>query len=143
MTLPVARSGWGQGFWGFQLSINLHCTDIRWFGFLVFGLFVFLQYISEQLLNWFRQFWCCLVAFSATDCCSRLGFRFWSVQLVSTLNPWNGTGPSDSVGSALITLQVNRLSSSSSEGEGESANLKNRLRVVMVGLGLSHSRMRD
>ena len=59
------------------------------------------------------------------------------------LNPWNGTGPSDSVGSAPITLQVNWLSSSSSEGEGESANLKNCLGVVMVGSGLSHNSMRD
>ena len=53
-------------------------------------------------------------------------------------------GPSDSVGSAPITLQVNRLSSSSSsEGDGESANLKNHLGVVVVGSGLSRSRMRD
>ena len=58
------------------------------------------------------------------------------------LNPWNGTGPSDLVGSALITLQVNGLSSSS-EGEGESANLKNHLGVVMVGSGLSRNSMRD
>ena len=52
------------------------------------------------------------------------------------LNPWNGTGPSDSVGSAPIMLRVNRLSSSSSEGDGESANLKNRLGVVVVGSGI-------
>ena len=58
------------------------------------------------------------------------------------LNPWNGTGPSDLVGSALITLQVNGLSSSS-EGDGESANLKNHLGVVMVGSGLSRNSMRD
>ena len=51
------------------------------------------------------------------------------------LNPWNGIGPSDSVGSAPITLQVNRLSSSSS-GDGESVNLKNRLGVVVMGLGV-------
>ena len=56
-------------------------------------------------------------------------------QLVSMLNPWNGTGPSDSVGSAPITLLVNRLSSSSS-GDGELANLKNRLGVVVVGSGV-------
>ena len=65
-------------------------------------------------------------------------------QFVSTLNPWNGTGPSDSVGSAPITLRVNGLSSSSSsEGDRESANLKNRLRVVVVGSGLSRNSMRD
>ena len=57
-------------------------------------------------------------------------------QLVSMLNPWNGTSPSDSVGSAPITLRVNGLSSSSSEGDGESANLKNHLGVVMVGSGV-------
>ena len=50
-------------------------------------------------------------------------------------------GPSDSVGSALITLWVNRLSSSSSDGDGESANLKNHFLVAVVGLGLSRSRM--
>ena len=59
------------------------------------------------------------------------------------LNPWNGTGPSDSVGSAPIMLQVNGLSSSSSEGDRESANLKNRLGVVVVGSGLSHNSMQD
>ena len=64
-------------------------------------------------------------------------------QLVSMLNPWNGTGPSDSVGSAPITLRVNGLSSSSSEGDGESANLKNCLHVVVVGLELSRNSMRD
>ena len=63
-------------------------------------------------------------------------------QFTSTLNPWNSTGPSDSVGSAPITLCVNKLSSSS-EGDGESANLKNHLGIVMVGSGLSRSRMRD
>ena len=52
------------------------------------------------------------------------------------LNPWNGTGPSDSVGSAPIMLRVNGLSSSSLEGDGESANLKNRLGVVVVGSGI-------
>ena len=52
------------------------------------------------------------------------------------LNPWNGTGPSDSVGSAPITLLVNGLSSSSSEGDGELVNLKNRLGVVVVGSGV-------
>ena len=57
-------------------------------------------------------------------------------QLVSMLNPWNGTGPSDSVGSAPIMLQVNGLSSSSSSGDGELANLKNHLGVVMVGSGV-------
>ena len=64
-------------------------------------------------------------------------------QLVSTLNPWNGTGPSDSVGSVLITLWVNRLSSSSSDRDRESVNLKNRFLVVVVGSGLSCSNMRD
>ena len=59
------------------------------------------------------------------------------------LNPWNGTGPSDLVGSAPITLRVNGLSSSSSDGDGESANLKNRFLVVVVGSGLSRNRMRD
>ena len=52
-------------------------------------------------------------------------------------------GPSVSVGSALITLRVNGLSSSSSDGDGESANLKNRFWVVVVGPGLSCSSMRD
>ena len=64
-------------------------------------------------------------------------------QLVSTLNPWNGTGPSVSVGSAPITLWVNGLSSSLSDGDGESVNLKNRFWVVIVGSGLSRSNMRD
>ena len=64
-------------------------------------------------------------------------------QLVSTLNPWNGTGPSDSVRSAPITLWVNGLSSSSSDGDGESANLKNHFLVVVVGSGLSRNSMRD
>ena len=58
------------------------------------------------------------------------------------LNPWNGTGPSDSVGSAPITLRVNGFSSSS-EGDRESANLKNRLGVVVVGSRLSRNKMRD
>ena len=64
-------------------------------------------------------------------------------QLISMLNPWNGTGPSDSVGSAPITLRVNGLSSSSSDGDGESVNLKNHFWVVVVGSGLSRSSMRD
>ena len=50
-------------------------------------------------------------------------------------------GPSVLVGSALITLRVNGLSSSSSDEDGESANLKNRFRVVIVGSGLSRSNM--
>ena len=47
------------------------------------------------------------------------------------------------MGSALITLRVNGLSSSSSDGYGESANLKNRFHVVVVVLRLSCSDMRD
>ena len=47
------------------------------------------------------------------------------------------------MGSALITLRVNGLSSSSSDGDRESVNLKNCFRVVVVGSGLSRSGMRD
>ena len=47
------------------------------------------------------------------------------------------------MGSAPITLRVNRLSSSLSDGDRESVNLKNRFRVVVVGSGLSRSSIRD
>ena len=75
------------------------------------------------------------------DCVSGSGWY----QLDSTLNPWNGTGPSVSVGSALIKLHDNGFVSSSSDGDGDgdSAKRKNLLCVVMVGLGLSRSNMRD
>ena len=57
----------------------------------------------------------------AVDCVSGSGWY----QFASTLNIWNGTGASGSVGSVLIKLQVNGLVSSSSDGDGELANQKN------------------
>ena len=75
----------------------------------------------------------------AVDCVSGSG----QYQLVSTLNVWNGTGGSGSVGSAPIKLRVNGSVSSSSDGDGESANQKNRFHVVVLILGLSHNNMRD
>ena len=64
-------------------------------------------------------------------------------QFASTLNIWNGTSASGSVGSVLIKLQVNGLVSSSSDRDGELANQKNRFQVVVLVSGLSHSDMRD
>ena len=75
------------------------------------------------------------------DCVSGSG----QYQLDSTLNPWNGTGPSVSVGSAPIKLCDNGFVSSSSDGDGDGdlAKRKNLLHIVMVGSGLSHSNMQD
>ena len=55
-------------------------------------------------------------------------------QLDSTLNPWNGTGPSVSVGSAPMKLRDNGFVSSSSngDGDGDSAKQKNLLRIVVM-----------
>ena len=75
------------------------------------------------------------------DCVSGSG----QYQLDSMLNPWNGTGPSVSVGSAPIKLRDNGFVSSSSDGDGDgdSAKRKNLLCVVVVVSGLSRSNMRD
>ena len=75
----------------------------------------------------------------AFDCVSGSGWY----QFASTLNIWNGTGASSSVGSVLIKLQINGLVSSSSDRDGESANQKNRFRVVILVSGLSRSDMQD
>ena len=50
-------------------------------------------------------------------------------QLDSTLNPWNGTGPSVSVGSAPMKLRDN--------GNGDSAKRKNLLRIDGFGFCLA------
>ena len=75
----------------------------------------------------------------AVDCVLSSG----QYQFDATLNAWNGTGASGSVGSVPIKLQVNGLVSSSSDGDGESANRKNHFRVVVLVSGLSRSNMRD
>ena len=61
------------------------------------------------------------------------------------LNPWNGTGPWVTVGSALIKLHDNWLVSSSSDrdDDGDSAKWKDLLRVVVMVSSLSRSSMRD
>ena len=61
------------------------------------------------------------------------------------MNPWNGTGPWVTVGSAPIKLQVNWLSSSLSDKDdgGDSAKRKDLLRVVVVVSNFSRSNMRD
>ena len=64
-------------------------------------------------------------------------------QFDATLNAWNGTGASGSVGLVPIKLQVNGLVPSSSDGDGESVNQKNCFWVVVLVLGLSRSNMRD
>ena len=66
-------------------------------------------------------------------------------QLDSILNPWNGMGPSVSVGSAPIKLCDNGFVSSSSDGDGngDSAKQKNLLRVVVVVSSLSRKYARS
>ena len=69
------------------------------------------------------------------DCVSGSG----QYQLDSTLNPWNGTGPLVSVGSAPIKLCDNGFVSSSSDGDGDGdlAKQKNLLRIDGFGFCLA------
>ena len=64
-------------------------------------------------------------------------------QLDLMLNPWNGTGPSVTVGSAPIKLRDNWLVSSSSDKDDDrdSAKRKDLLRVVVMVSSLSRNNM--
>ena len=73
------------------------------------------------------------------DCISGSG----QYQLDLMLNPWNGTGPSVTVGSAPIKLRDNWLVSSSSDKDDDrdSAKRKDLLRVVVMVSSLSRNNM--